>query len=78
MSRALIAHPVPTDNPVRLAALVAEEAGEALKAALDLTRKPLTAGSKEEDLAVVQLETELRQTAAMALIALAVLNGRVE
>jgi hypothetical protein len=62
-------------DPLRLAALVVEEAGEALKAALDYTR-PTTPLEVQHDQYRINLITELRQTAAMALIALAELGRR--
>lgn len=60
--------------PLRLAALVCEEAGEALKEALDATRED-TIGP-ESDPIKRQID-ETIQTAAMAIISVAVLQGRV-
>jgi hypothetical protein len=51
-------------DPLRRAALVAEEAGEALKCALDLTR--VSAPSRNTATIRAELRTELVQTAAMA------------
>ena len=68
MARAEIAHPrYPVDDPVRCAAIVAEEAGEALGAALDLTRP----GGAVAPMAIAEnLRSELIQTAATAIRAL--------
>jgi NTP pyrophosphatase (non-canonical NTP hydrolase) len=62
---ALTSHRQCPADPLRRAALVAEEAGEALKAALDLTRsvKPDANTSKARE----ELRRELVQTATMAL-----------
>lgn len=71
---ALKARPgVITADPVRLAALVAEEAGEALREALDATRASRT---EVDAVLIQQLVTELYQTAAMATQAILVLTGR--
>lgn len=59
------------DN-VRLAALVAEEAGEALKSALDMTRIGVTKTGEVE----AHLISELVQTAVMAVIATQVIMER--
>lgn len=56
-------------STLRLAALVSEESGEAIKEAIEYTRT-LDKGTLES------LKKELTQTAAMAVIALAVLKGR--
>ncbi len=70
-------------DPVRLAALVAEEAGEALKEALDATR-PASRPREDGGLGTAAMHSdrlkalcsELVQTAAMALIAVAELRRR--
>jgi hypothetical protein len=57
-------------DPLRRAALVVEEAGEALKAALDLTR-PNCDMSESARISLRQdLYNELKQTAAMAIRAM--------
>ena len=58
--------PYPSD-PLRRSALVAEEAGEALAAALDLTRDP---GHADAGVLRERLRTELIHTAAVTLRAL--------
>lgn len=57
------AHRAAPDDPLRRAALVAEEAGEALQAALNLTRP----GTAQTDGLKHEFYTEMVQTAAMAL-----------
>lgn len=66
-------------DPVRLAALVAEEAGEALKEALNMTRTEDTlAGPVYTNKigTLKRLHNELLQTASMAIIAAAVIKSR--
>lgn len=61
---------------VRLAALAGEEAGEALKAALDATREPL--GGIPSLVSIQLIVQELVQTAAMATISAAVIQERID
>lgn len=68
VARANAAHPTYPTDPLRRVALVCEESGEALKAALDLTRPstPLAAIAYKRD----EMRTELLHTAALAVRAL--------
>jgi NTP pyrophosphatase (non-canonical NTP hydrolase) len=68
LAEAIKRHPTYTSDPLRRAALVAEEAGEALQEALDLTRASLP----REQFAPTRerLKNELTHTAAMAVKAL--------
>jgi NTP pyrophosphatase (non-canonical NTP hydrolase) len=75
IENSLSAHPrgVPTD-PLRQAALVAEEAGEVVKAALDATRGNLQ--NWQEEGALGDMEEELAQCAAMAILVLVAIQCR--
>lgn len=63
--RASIDHPNYPTDPLRRTALVCEEAGEALREALDLTRVPSMPNNRITDCRS-RLRAELVQTAAMA------------
>lgn len=54
-------------DPVRSAAIIGEEAGEILKAALDLTRPVMMGNKRVTDPAILlmRMRTEILQTAAM-------------
>lgn len=58
--------PLPVLNPVRCAALLTEEVLEVVKAALDGTREPVSAG--QFDKAQFEIRCELRQVAGMAIM----------
>lgn len=71
-------HPCLPADPLRQAALVCEEAGEALQAALDLTRvRPITTVVElletraARDVARAQLRQEIAHVMAMAIVVLA-------
>lgn len=74
LDRALMDHGFAPKDVMRAVALVAEEAGEALKEALNATRERST--MKERSTAIVNLRAELAQTAAMALAVLFSLEER--
>lgn len=69
LDRAMTIHPRLPVDPLRRVALISEEAGESLKAALDLTRGgPSTPLDTTHDNLNEQLYAEVTQTAAMALL----------
>ena len=59
--RSCIKHPIYTSDVLRRVAIIAEEAGEAVKAALDLTRP----SNPDYTLLRAELREEVVQTAAM-------------
>jgi hypothetical protein len=77
MKRSLEKHPSYTDSPLRRAALVAEESGEALKEALDLTRGAARGEGVTAVAAMLyrgRLYQELTECASMALKAMAAMQ----
>ena len=76
IDHALSVHGEAPGDILRATALVAEEAGEAIKSALDATRTNIDVRAHAHELALANLKHELAQTAAMAIMVLYSLEGR--
>lgn len=78
INRSCAKHPRYPADPLRRTAIMVEEAGEAIKDALDLTRSRVVTSMREDDDLRTRLRHEVVQTAAMAIKMLVAMNREDE